>query len=207
MAVHILVDTDSVQTVANKTLTTVTITSPVLGGTTTGTYTLGGSPTISAPTISGPSITGILTVSGHIKFPATQNASSDVNTLDDYEEGIWTPVIGGTASYTTQLGIYTKIGNRVFISGQLVINTIGTGSTSTISGLPFTANNNALDNPVSIAAFGSIGTSVVALYGRVLPNTSTITFHGATAAATNNTGTSTIFGNGANVTFSAHYII
>ena len=26
-----------------------------------------------------------------IIFPATQNASSDVNTLDDYEEGTWTP--------------------------------------------------------------------------------------------------------------------
>jgi hypothetical protein len=152
-------------------------------------------------------VTGILTVAGQIKFPATANPSGDVNTLDDYEEGTWTPAVGGSATYTTQLGTYTKIGNRVFITGQLVINVLGTGSTSTISGLPFTASNNALDNPAAIAAFASIATAVVALYGRVLPNTSTITFHGATAAATNNTGTTTIFGNAANVTFSTHYII
>lgn len=28
-----------------------------------------------------------------IKFPATQSASSDANTLDDYEEGTWTPTL------------------------------------------------------------------------------------------------------------------
>ena len=31
-----------------------------------------------------------------IAFPATQNASSDANTLDDYEEGTWTPTLGVT---------------------------------------------------------------------------------------------------------------
>ena len=34
-----------------------------------------------------------------ITFPATQSASSDANTLDDYEEGDWTPSIGGNATY------------------------------------------------------------------------------------------------------------
>jgi hypothetical protein len=34
-----------------------------------------------------------------ISFPATQSASSDANTLDDYEEGTWTPSVGwGTAT-------------------------------------------------------------------------------------------------------------
>ena len=30
---------------------------------------------------------------GQIIFPATQSVSSDSHTLDDYEEGIWIPVI------------------------------------------------------------------------------------------------------------------
>jgi len=50
-----------------------------------------------------------------ITFPATQSASSNANTLDDYEEGTYTPVIDQfTVSGTTTLtGSYTKIGNLV----------------------------------------------------------------------------------------------
>jgi hypothetical protein len=76
-----------------------------------------------------------------ITFPATQSASSDVNTLDDYEEGTWTPSIGGNATYTGQSGRYTKIGNFVSAICDMSINVIGTGSTSTVSGLPFAAGS------------------------------------------------------------------
>ena len=37
-----------------------------------------------------------------ITFPATASASSNANTLDDYEEGTWTPTLGGTATYNFQ---------------------------------------------------------------------------------------------------------
>ena len=51
-----------------------------------------------------------------IVFPATQVSSAGVNTLDDYEEGSWTPSVGGTASYNTgglaRVGRYTKLGNK-----------------------------------------------------------------------------------------------
>src|SRR5262245_1079228 len=30
---------------------------------------------------------------GQLPFPALQNSSADANTLDDYEEGTWTPTI------------------------------------------------------------------------------------------------------------------
>lgn len=80
---------------------------------------------------------------GRLKFPASQNASSDANTLDDYEEGSWTPSVGGTATYTTQVGYYTKIGNSVTVSCYLQINAIGTGSTFQISGLPFAVAANS----------------------------------------------------------------
>lgn len=74
-----------------------------------------------------------------VSFPASQSASADANTLDDYEEGSWTPSIGGTATYTAQTGRYIKIGKMVWFSGQLQINSLGTGSTGTVSGLPFTS--------------------------------------------------------------------
>jgi len=80
-----------------------------------------------------------------ITFPATQSASSDVNTLDDYEEGTWTPTIGSgitSPTYTTQNGIYTKIGNVVYFGIELTLSG-GTRNAShlNISGLPFSASN------------------------------------------------------------------
>ena len=82
-----------------------------------------------------------------ITFPATQSASSDANTLDDYEEGTFTPVMGCTSSnptvtYSNQIGRYTKIGRLVYIRLQLDNISAPTGTLTnqmTITGLPFTA--------------------------------------------------------------------
>jgi len=70
------------------------------------------------------------------------------NALDDYEEGTWTPVLiaaggGGQASYTTQLGTYTKIGRQVTATFHLVF-TKGTlsGGTLQLTAFPFTAEAN-----------------------------------------------------------------
>ena len=84
---------------------------------------------------------------GQIKFPAAQNASADANTLDDYEEGTWTPgfAFGGAsvgATYSSQTGRYTKIGNVVVISAILSLTAKGSSTGAvTITGLPFTAEN------------------------------------------------------------------
>lgn len=81
-----------------------------------------------------------------IIFPATQNPSSDPNTLDDYDEGTWTPtVIGtstaGTATYANQAGKYTKIGRLVFVECYLNWSAgTGTGDLR-IGGLPFAVSN------------------------------------------------------------------
>jgi hypothetical protein len=77
-----------------------------------------------------------------ITFPATQSASSDANTLDDYEEGTFTPVAtctGQTITHTQQSGSYTKIGNLVRATVAIVINTVSgaAGGATTITGLPF----------------------------------------------------------------------
>jgi hypothetical protein len=88
-----------------------------------------------------------------ITFPATQSASSNANTLDDYEEGTWTPVytgsggsIGSTA-YTTRNGTYTKIGNVVIVGLQLLLSNKGSWTgTVVITGLPFTAANDGVQS-------------------------------------------------------------
>jgi hypothetical protein len=84
---------------------------------------------------------------GQIVFPATQNASANANTLDDYEEGTWTPTFTfdtpGDLSRTfdAQLGAYTKIGRVVLLqldlSTSAFTHTTASGSLN-ITGAPFT---------------------------------------------------------------------
>jgi hypothetical protein len=101
---------------------------------------------------------GLLTLAnGQIKFPATQSASSDANTLDDYEEGTWTPSVGGTATYGTRIAHYTKIGDTVRAFFDITIGTIGTGSLTTMSGFPFTCTNN---DSGCISYFSGLGATV-----------------------------------------------
>lgn len=82
-----------------------------------------------------------------IAFPATQVPSADANTLDDYEEGTWTPTLefGGASvnmAYTIQTGLYTKIGNLVTITGRILLSAKGTSTgDATMTGLPFTSKN------------------------------------------------------------------
>ena len=72
------------------------------------------------------------------------------NALDDYEEGTWTPNIGGTATYNIQWGYYVKVGAMVHCWGGLRPNSMGTGNARQIRGLPFTA----LDSPSSTQTGG-----------------------------------------------------
>ena len=83
-----------------------------------------------------------------ITFPATQSASTDANTLDDYEEGTWTPALSGGGSaptgvtYVAQTGYYTKVGRLVMANFVLGFTTYTGGSGSfKITGLPFTVAN------------------------------------------------------------------
>jgi len=107
-----------------------------------------------------------------ITFPATQSASSDANTLDDYEEGTWTPnqgagltVVGGL----TATGTYTKIGRVVTITAKYVAGTSMTiGAANVISdNIPFSAAA-AFTYTGSITANGISDNGVVALSGTTL---------------------------------------
>lgn len=95
---------------------------------------------------------------GQIKFPAAQNASADANTLDDYEEGTWTPADGSGAGlvFTSVTGRYTKIGRKVVAAWTLKYPSTADGSNATISGLPFTSGADA----AAIAGFVTVATPI-----------------------------------------------
>lgn len=93
-------------------------------------------------------LTGATPSSGiGVSFPATQSASSDNNTLDDFEKGNWTPVLGGDGgtsgqTYNGQYGRYVKIGNMVTCWYYVDLSNKGTVSGNLIiSGLPFAVNS------------------------------------------------------------------
>ena len=128
---------------------------------------------------------------GQIKFPATQNPSSNGNTLDDYEEGSWTPVIGGDGgqsgqTYSYQNGRYVKIGLLVIAFGRATLSVKGTITGNVqISGLPFTTEN---QGNISIAqvAFASLANNFVNVIARLEPNATAFRIWGNTAAAATN---------------------
>jgi hypothetical protein len=116
-----------------------------------------------------------------IRFPATQSASSNANTLDDYEEGTWTPSLaaaGGTLSVTygaTRSGTYTKIGNVVSIRlGLRIASHSGGSGDYTITGLPFSASTPGGDHlGVSTAAFENMPIGSTEQLIQVIDNGST----------------------------------
>ena len=73
-----------------------------------------------------------------ITFPAAQSASSDANTLDDYEEGTWSPSLSGSISLGT--GRYIKVGQLVYVeisAYNVNISSLNAATGWDIRGLPF----------------------------------------------------------------------
>jgi len=125
--------------------------------------------------------------SGQIKFPATQNASADVNTLDDYEEGTWTPNQGAGLTVVGAFGssgYYTKIGRLVtavmVVSGATSVAVTAGGIVST--NLPFTvlatsvgSGANATGTALINVTVGGTDTSVYAITAMTATANITIT--------------------------------
>jgi hypothetical protein len=133
-------------------------------------------------------------------------SSTASNLLDDYEEGTWTPSIGGNASYTTQVGKYTKIGRLVRVSALLQINVKGTGSASTVSGFPFVSNNaGGGNNGGAVGFFYNLAQNVLVINPYHANGAATTAFKGLTSAASNISGNLDIFGNSARIDFSIVY--
>jgi hypothetical protein len=115
-----------------------------MGGTGVTSSTGTGSVVLSAaPTLTGQAtIPTINLTGGQIVFPATQSASSNANTLDDYEEGTWTPTDGSGAGLTFGVNgaFYVKIGKLVFVNTYLNYPTTSNATAANISGLPFSTD-------------------------------------------------------------------
>jgi hypothetical protein len=124
-----------------------------------------------------------------ITFPASQSASSDANTLDDYEEGTWTPSLGATSSnptvaYTTRAGRYVKIGRTVYANFAILASSVSGGSGQCqILGLPFTSVNTSSGSPLIISYLDNWATNGPT-GGYVQQNATTAIFHYYTGATT-----------------------
>ena len=97
---------------------------------------------------------GVVSVPNGIELGSGLDGTA-ANTLDDYEEGTWTPSLtasGGASSqgYASRVGSYTKIGNKVTANWRILLNAKGslTGTTR-ISGLPFAGNASPIYNVAS----------------------------------------------------------
>mgnify|MGYP001572604868 FL=1 len=126
---------------------------------------------------------------GQIVFPATQTASAGANTLDDYEEGTWTPTLtfatpgNLSVAYTTRVGRYTKIGRLVTLTFTIVTSTFthttASGNLQT-TGIPFTAATMSGHLFSGVVGWGGI---TKASYTQVIPmidsNTAIIIFPAA----------------------------
>ena len=101
-----------------------------------------------------------------VAFLAAQSASSDANTLDDYEEGTWTPVATGLTNVgaVTYTATYTKIGRVVYINLKVtaVTSTTSVANTTFFSGLPFTPALNSTITAVNEGNITSLGVGLIA---------------------------------------------
>lgn len=165
---------------------------------------------IASPTFTGTATvaaltaTGLITATGgQIAFPAVQVPSAGANVLDDYEEGSWTPSVGGTATYSAVDGTFVKIGRQVTVMCRMTINAIGTGSASTISGLPFTSAGIGMF--LGAAWIDSAAISVAYIVAR-MSGSATVVIHGLTVAGTTMAALNAI-GSGTTIRFTLTYFV
>lgn len=120
-----------------------------------------------------------------ITFPATQSASSDANTLDDYEEGTFTPTFNGTGgnptiTYSSQNGNYIKIGRLCFVSINLAWSAASGGSGNLrVGNLPFEPDQSNNMRAVGSMPYSSGWTGITNGYG-IEPHTNMVSAAGGT---------------------------
>ena len=150
-----------------------------------------------------------------ITFPTTQSASSNANTLDDYEEGTWTPGLsfgGGTTgiTYTTQSGGYIKVGAQVTVWAYILLSSKGSSTgVARATGLPFT-NVNAPGRSEGATASFNYWTNMngtPAPLGYVQDNATTIYIDNGVGANTTGSIDNTNFNNNTALYFNATYSI
>ena len=131
--------------------------------------------------ITTPGIVGNLSVSGTTTSTGLITATAGLavggtgadNTLDDYEEGTWTPTLGNVSAptFTSRNGTYTKIGRIVYITCEIIVASgldTSDGSTFYIQGFPFTGNSQNESCVFSIGRFSTLISNRTVVAGRFL---------------------------------------
>jgi hypothetical protein len=147
---------------------------------------------------------------GQIKFPATQSASTDANTLDDYEEGTWTPVwaaASGSMTMVQQIGTYTKIGRLVTIYLHIITTANNAFSGGVyLTGLPFPSSSVAYCvGPVHAEKLNIAASAWV--WGYVPPGSQYVYFRYWSNNSSAGTVQGSQMGAGSDVMFSASYFV
>jgi len=116
-----------------------------------------------------------------ITFPATQSASSDANTLDDYEEGTWTPKQTNGTNYTVSSTCrYTKIGALVY----WCVDITAVNDSTSIINMPFTSASGSN----YACSIGYTDTTVTTWYGHTNPSSVNTVFFNGNASYTFSAG-------------------
>tara|TARA_B100000963_G_scaffold207755_1_gene180998 strand:- start:213 stop:998 length:786 start_codon:yes stop_codon:yes gene_type:complete len=119
-------------------------------------------------------------ITGGVAIGGTGSA----NTLDDYEEGSWTPSVAGNTTYNNQRGRYVKIGSQVNLWFYIQINQRNSpGVPYIVGGSPFT-NSGQVAGSGLVHYFQSIQNSAVVLTCRIDTGGANINVSGATGSST-----------------------
>jgi hypothetical protein len=147
-----------------------------------------------------------------ITYPATQSASTDANTLDDYEEGAWTPTItfggasvGVTYNATFTGATYTKIGNRVCVTGYILLTSKGSSTgDAAIGNLPF-ASEGGTTKYLGASVGGTGFTFANQFWAKMGPSSTSIDLYETTVLGAVTSLTNGDFTNSSEIYFSATY--
>jgi hypothetical protein len=140
-------------------------------GTTSTNLVFSTSPTLTTPKVTTTLGVGNATPSASgagVSFPATQSASTDPNTLDDYEEGTFNCNFGTYLNVSGSWGqancTYTKIGRHVFVSATITGTGMGVNTNGYIQfiGMPFTVATNSAGSWGSTSISSQIAGTIVA---------------------------------------------
>jgi hypothetical protein len=147
---------------------------------------------------------GLATFSAGIAFSSqTDAAGMTATTLNHYEEGTWTPSVGGDATYSAQSGRYTRVGRLVTCTFDMTVNVLGTGSGNIVSGLPFPTTD-SIGNGGGVSYYTSLAASPTVFAPTVSGSTVVIR---STLSAGTGVGNYAILGNSARIACVVAYTV
>ena len=153
----------------------ITVSNPIVGnltgnvtGNLTGNSTVGGTL----------GVTGLITASSGLSV----GSGGTSNTIDDYEEGVWTATLTGSSANPntthTTTGNYTKVGSYVTAFCNFSnIDTTGATGAIRVTGLPYPASNISVNSGLMIYSRYSVPSGTVAIFPYLAANLSEIRYY------------------------------